>query len=559
MAWEEVLHQIGFGKWQIVVITFFSVAMFGQGIMSMSQTFVLYTPDFRCRVPSCDPEGDATFDGQDFTDFAIPFWNKDDLSVDQVQQKRCERFPRVADNGTTCLEDDFYHDVAQTEICQAHVFDQEQFWNSFIMEYDLAPCASLDNQWPFDPIISKASFLGMSYMFGQLIGSLLGGLAGDYLGRLVCFEIGLILTVIFNACVPLANGFWVYFVLRLLSSVATKACYICSYTLLVEISGSQIGLVGILIMLPGPIGQIFLSALAYAVQDWKAIHYWNSAFFVLAIPAYFWVPESPRWLLSKGRVERTKKTFLRGARMNGKILKEEDLYTLAHTADKVENLGCLSLFGTFTLVKHTLIIYWTWIVCSMVFYGLSLNAVNLAGNIYLNFGLSAFMEIPSYIASVLFVDRLGRKTLLSISLLLAGISCTCAGFIDVPWLITTLTLLGKFGSSAAFAIVYLYTAELYPTAMRNSAIGTSSMMARFGSLCAPILANLTPLSLPMSIMGLAAIVGGLLVFLLPETLGQNMPESLCDVERLQHGAKPWYQWISRGDLEKMNQAKTESA
>lgn len=100
------------------------------------------------------------------------------------------------------------------------------------------------------------------------------------------------------------------------------------------------------LQIPGPIGEIFLSALAYAVQDWKQVHYWNSVIFVLAIPAYFWVPESPRWLMSKGHVERTKKTFLKGARMNGKILNEEDLYTLEHTGDNVENLGCLSLFGT---------------------------------------------------------------------------------------------------------------------------------------------------------------------------------------------------------------------
>ena len=40
--------------------------------------------------------------------------------------------------------------------------------------------------------------------------------------------------------------------------------------------------------------------------------------------------------------------------------------------------------------------------------------------------------------------------------------------------------LGKFGASASFAIVYLYTAELYPTVIRNSAIGSASMVAKIG-------------------------------------------------------------------------------
>jgi hypothetical protein len=46
-------------------------------------------------------------------------------------------------------------------------------------------------------------------------------------------------------------------------------------------------------------------------------------------------------------------------------------------------------------------------------------------------------------------------------------------------------LSGKFGASGAFAIVYLYTAELFPTAIRGTATGLCSMMARIGGIAAP--------------------------------------------------------------------------
>ena len=50
-----------------------------------------------------------------------------------------------------------------------------------------------------------------------------------------------------------------------------------------------------------------------------------------------------------------------------------------------------------------------------------------------------------------------------------------------------LSLLGKFMASASFSIVYLYTAELFPTAVRNQAVGTCSLVARIGGVISLLL------------------------------------------------------------------------
>ena len=44
---------------------------------------------------------------------------------------------------------------------------------------------------------------------------------------------------------------------------------------------------------------------------------------------------------------------------------------------------------------------------------------------------------------------------------------------------------GKFGAAAGFSVVYLYTAELYPTKIRSTAIGLCSTFARIGGIAAP--------------------------------------------------------------------------
>ena len=70
-------------------------------------------------------------------------------------------------------------------------------------------------------------------------------------------------------------------------------------------------------------------------------------------------------------------------------------------------------------------------------------------------------------------------------MLLSGILSIPAGFMEDGIPKTILGLIGKFGATASFNIVYLYTAELFPTQIRSTAVGLCSMMARIGGLAAP--------------------------------------------------------------------------
>ena len=50
---------------------------------------------------------------------------------------------------------------------------------------------------------------------------------------------------------------------------------------------------------------------------------------------------------------------------------------------------------------------------------------------------------------------------------------------------TALSIVGKFGATSSFAIVFVYTAEMFPTEIRSSAVGSSSTCARIGGVLAP--------------------------------------------------------------------------
>lgn len=70
----------------------------------------------------------------------------------------------------------------------------------------------------------------------------------------------------------------------------------------------------------------------------------------------------------------------------------------------------------------------------------------------------------------------------------------------------------------SFPTVYLYGGELFPTVIRNVAIGTASMIARIGSMIAPFIASglsETAHWLPPVIFGLIPLIGAVLVLFLP--------------------------------------------
>ena len=113
----------------------------------------------------------------------------------------------------------------------------------------------------------------------------------------------------------------------------------------------------------------------------------------------------------------------------------------------------------------------------------------------------------------------------------------------------TLALVGKFGAAACFTIVFVYTAELFPTEIRSTAIGSSSLCGRIGGMLAPqvnhdrtrnyqvesvinppkqiILLGEVNERLPFIVLGGSALLGGIFALLnLPETLGKKLPETM---------------------------------
>ncbi|ELU10457.1 hypothetical protein CAPTEDRAFT_117682, partial [Capitella teleta] len=199
----------------------------------------------------------------------------------------------------------------------------------------------------------------------------------------------------------------------------------------------------------------------------------------------------------------------------------------------------LDLFRTPSMRKRNLIILLEWQVftLSLIYYGLSLNTGRLPGSVYLNSFLMSAVEFPANLVGIFLLSRIGRKWTTGGATLMAGVSTLiCIPFLmdsNLEDVATGFSVVGKAGAACGFGAIYVYTGELNPTNIRNIAFGTASMFARISGMAAPFVGG--PLGdlwvgLPSLIFGIFGILAGSLVLLLPETLGQTLPETIEESE-----------------------------
>lgn len=265
-----------------------------------------------------------------------------------------------------------------------------------------------------------------------------------------------------------------------------------TFTLAIEWVSSRYRVLGSMIVaLAFPIGEILLGTMAMYVRDFRyliRIMYTPGLFFII----YLWiVPESMRWLLVTGRVNRAINILKTTAVVNGKELSQKsvDIIKMKYSIDRNVN-GDFNREGsekpTALIIKSFRSIFAS---KTLTYYGLSMTALNVPGmNRYTSFIMIVAFEIPGILIAIPLLKRIERRKLMFTWLFMTAVSTIVTTLVpkDKPLFVLISFMVAKTSISCTFNVVYVFIAELWPTNIRTTVMNFCSMIGRIGSMIAPI-------------------------------------------------------------------------
>lgn len=232
---------------------------------------------------------------------------------------------------------------------------------------------------------------------------------------------------------------------------------------------------------------------------------WRIAFLIAGVPAFYvWIirwklPESPRWYQSQGRHEEAEAVVASleedvSRRIKGPL--PEVGPTLPSPEVAARGSSFKELWSR-PYIRRTVMLWILWFFLVFGYYGIFIWLPTLlvkAGfTMIRSFSyvlIITLAQIPGYFSAALLVDKVGRKWVISVYLLLSALAALFYGRAELPAQIIFWGSIMAFFNLGAWGAVYTYTPELYPTRARASGVGSAASFGRLGGILAPILVGL---------------------------------------------------------------------
>ena len=339
---------------------------------------------------------------------------------------------------------------------------------------------------------ATAGLLGSWALIGVLVGSLVCGALGDFFGRrrlmlagIAWFSIGMFVTALTTTVTAFGT-------MRLITGVGLGIVIATAGATMAEFAPAGRRQFYNAIVYSGvPAGGAFASIVGILLLNnigWRGLFVIGALPLVLLVPiAWFKLPESPRWLLARGREEEAQAA----AKRTGVSLVEEQVIQQLGAAPAKTGFAAL-LTRQFALASvllglmsfsGLLLTYGlnTWLPKIMEGYGYG-RTYPLFFPLALNLGAVAGGLLLSR-----FADKTGPQRVIAFTFVLATISLVLMTF-GLPLLVLFLCIaIAGVGTLGTQVLVYGFQSNYYTTNARAAGVAWCASVGRFGGILGPII------------------------------------------------------------------------
>ncbi|KAJ8676288.1 hypothetical protein QAD02_012075 [Eretmocerus hayati] len=521
---DELLPYVGeFGKYQKILFVLMIPFAFFVAWVYFSQIFITLVPEEHwCRVPELA---------------GLPVEKRVALSIPPEMHG-------LMRGRAKCI----MYDVNYTEILELDLPAADPDWptkpctNGWEFNYTVIPYSTVatELEWVCEDA-ALPTFAQSIFFVGAIFGGLIFGYIADRYGRIPALVGTNLVGFVSGIATVFATNFWQFAACRFFFGFAFDNCFTMMYILVLEYVGPKwrTFVANMSIALFFTFAACALPWIAYFLADWRLTCIATSVPLILALAAPWLVPESARWLVSQGKFERALTILSKFERINGTKIPDKVYKNFQETCAKIrkeqeaeKSYSVIDLFRTPRLRKITILMVLIWMAISLVFDGHVRNVDNLKLDVFVTFTVAAATELPADTFLTLVLDRWGRRWLACGSMVVSGIFSLWAILVVDNVYAASLAIMGRFCVNISYNIGLQYAAELLPTVVRAQGVALVHIMGYVASIVAPFVVYLSVVSeiLPLLVLGIIGIAGGMLALFLPETLDQDLPQTLQDGE-----------------------------
>lgn len=389
----------------------------------------------------------------------------------------------------------------------------------------LTPALKLDANW--------IGLVGAATLVGLFIGTSLFGYVADLVGRRLMFLIDIVAIGVISAATMFVSSPLELVLLRFLIGIVIGADYPIATSMIAEFSStSQRAFTMGFIAAMWYIGATAADLVGYMLYDVENGWRWmlGSAVIpcVVILLGRFDLPESPRWLIRKGRVKECQELMIR---LFGQPVafdeeeQQETRYSQIFTRRHFTSILFVAAIWTCQVIPMFAIYTFGPQIISLL--GLNEGREAVLGNVV----ISVFFMIGC-LPAMYWLNSVGRRPLLIGSFAMMTIALAVLGFIPEPgiFLIVGAFALYAFFSGGPGILQWLYPNELFPTAIRASAVGAAMSLSRIGTVIStyalPLFMQQHGISATMLVGAGISLFGlAISVILAPETRGMSLEQT----------------------------------